>query len=72
MKRKFKVGEVYHHKFTRDDGKAGGGQLYVIVGINKHFLFLSMDAMYKPKDPGQVQVISIDEARQNEWPHTNN
>lgn len=62
-KKKFKVGQHYHHWF-----KSGGGQLYVIVGMNKHFLFLSYDVDYSREDPGELSVISIEQALSNTIP----
>lgn len=58
---KYKIGDTIH-LFDHQKGVRGGGQIYQIVGKNKHFLFLSYQTLYGGYSiSAEVTVIPIAE-----------
>jgi len=62
---KYKIGKIYHWGSPK-----GGGQMYQIVGKNRHFLFLRYG--YDTTEPEQVFTITKKEATKHRFSVTPN
>lgn len=56
---KYKIGSTVHIWF-----KSGGGQIYTIVGKNKHFLFLSYGNL-TGEITSDIKVVAIADLKNN-------
>lgn len=57
---KYKIGGTVHVWF-----KSGGGQIYTIVGKNKHFLFISYGNL-TGEITSSIEVVAIADLEKNE------